>query len=159
MIVALVAYILVATSFLLIGIWPAFINSIGVFAISIYGLPLNIYTHLLVTWRTIMLSKSLKLFSFILFPVIHILVPACTLIAGLLGFTPYYIYLCLGGYPLKPWGQIEEVHEETFKYFVTKVADFRRNYGHESGIPNGWDGTIYWNIFDPAIFIFSFTLG
>ena len=105
-----------------------------------------------------MLSKSLKLFSFILFPVIHILVPACTLIAGLLGFTPYYIYLCLGGYPLKPWGQIKEVHEEAFKYFVTKVAEFRRNYGDESGIPDGWDGTIYGNVFDPVIFIFSLIL-
>ena len=158
MIVALVAYILVATSFLLIGIWPAFINSIGVFAISIYGLPFNIYTHLLVTWRTIVLSKSLKLFSFILFPVLHILVPACTLIVGLLGFTPYCIYLCLSGYPVKPWGHIEQVHEEAFKYFVTKVAEFRRNYGDESGIPDGWDGTIYGNVFDPVIFIFSLIL-
>ena len=105
-----------------------------------------------------MLSKSLKLFSFILFPIIHILVPACTLIVALFGFTPYYMYLCLGGYPLEPWGQIEEVHEEAYKYYVTKVAEFRSNYGDESGIPNGWDGTIYGNVFDPVIFIFSLIL-
>ena len=86
-----------ASIFILIGIWPAFIVSIGALSISIFRFPFNICSHVLVIYRTVVLSKSLKFVNFLLIPIIHVLIPPCVFLLTLISGLACCIGFCLSG--------------------------------------------------------------
>ena len=146
---------LIGLAFTLIGIWPAFICTFGVTGITIIRLPTNVYRHYLVTYRTVMLTRSLKLFSFFLIPIIHIFVPIVTFFICICSFLPVCAVTSFWGYPLEPWDRIRKVHQYAWTKFATQVDQFAENYGHWSGIPENWNGTIYGLAFDPIMIVLS----
>ena len=127
--------LLIAVIFTICGIWPTFICTLGVTAITIVRIPQNVYSHILVTYRTVVLRRNLKLVSFMLIPIIHILVPPVTFIVCLVLFLPTSAAVSFAGYPLEPWKRIPEIHKVAWKKFATEVDSFADNYGHWSGIP------------------------
>ena len=144
--------------FTLIGLIPAFICIFGVTGITVIRLPINIFKLLLVTYRTVMLSFTLKLANFVLIPVINMFIPPVMLVILIL-YLPKAIVESFGGYPHLYWKKIAPVHLENWKRFATQIDEFTANYGHESGIPDNWDGTVYGMVaFDPVTIIFSVIL-
>ena len=81
--------------FLLIGIWPALIVAFSVLIISIYRMPMNIWSHFLIIYRTVILAKSLKFLNFLLILPVHLLIPfgsfLLTLVSGLVCCIGYCI--------------------------------------------------------------------
>ena len=147
--------ILLGIIFILVGIWPAFLISAGITGIAIIRLPWNIFYHCLVTYRTVMLRPNVKIVSFLLLPIIHLLIPPFTLLTALLTLTPWFTAISFAGYPTKPWQKIEPFHQKFWKKFVSDVNRFARNFGHPSGIPQDWDGTVYGLPIDPITVIIS----
>ena len=144
--------------YVLAGIWPAFIISFGFTGITMLRLPLNMYYHCLVTFRTVMLRRSLKIVSFLLLPLVHLLVPPVTFIVCLFTLVPWFAAISFVGYPIKTWSKIKPYHGKFWKKCVTDMKNFARNYGHPSGIPRNWDGKIYGLPIDPTTVIISVLL-
>jgi len=141
--------------FLFLGVWPGLIISLGVTGITIYRLPWNIYYHCLVTYRTVMLRRSLKMWSFIFVPPTHLLVP---IVIGAISFgcsLPACAALAFVGWPQTPWAKIKPVMNKFWKRFVTDVKAHVDNYGDQSGIPLNWDGKIYGLGLDPFTIVMS----
>ena len=135
---------------LLIGLPPAVICSLATLFISLVRLPSNLFCHLLVTYRTVMLTNSLKLTSFILIPLVHTIIPLVTLIFCLLVGGFYSLWYSLIGKPFKPWYEIKLTLDSAWTIFKTRVEEFTEEYGHPSGIPQNWDGRVYGQCFDPV---------
>ena len=126
--------LLIGLSFTLFGIWPAFICTVGITGIVIIRIPKNIFQHFLITYRTVVISRSLKLLSFFLIPIIHLLVPVATFLVCIVAFPPVCALTSFAGHPLKPWKWIKINHQLAWKKFATQVDQFAENYGHWSGI-------------------------
>ena len=143
------------TIFLLLGFWPGFIIAGGVTAISILRIPWNIYYHIIVTFRTVMLRPNLKMASIILVPPTHFLVPV---VIGAISFgvcIPVSAIVSFAGCPQKPWGKVEHLLKKFWQRYVTDMQAHVQNYGHESGIPENWDGRIYGLALDPITIVMS----
>ena len=131
--IILIISLLIGLSFILVGIWPAFICIFGITGIVIIRTPKNIFNHFMVTYRTVVLTKSLKILSFLLIPFAHLLAPLITFLVCLVAFPPICILISFSGFPLKPWEFIKENHQNAWKVFATQVDQFAENYGHWSG--------------------------
>ena len=141
--------------FLMIGIWPAFILAVSVTGITIVTLPQNMFYHALVTYRSVMLRRNLKILSFLLLPITHVLIPPVTLIVALITLFPWFAIESFAGFPTGPWKRIRKILNQVWKKFTKDVKKFADNYGHESGIPHDWDGTVYGLAVDPLVVIIA----
>ena len=141
--------------FLMIGIWPAFIIAVSVTVITIVTLPQNMFYHALVTYRSVMLRRNLKILNFLLLPITHALVPPVTLIVALIAFFPWFAIESFIGFPTGPWRRIRKILNQVWRKFTKDVKKFADNYGHESGIPHDWDGTVYGLVVDPIVVIIT----
>ena len=139
----------------MIGIWPAFIIAVSVTVITIVTLPQNMFYHALVTYRSVMLRRNLKILNFLLLPITHALVPPVTLIVALIAFFPWFAIESFIGFPTRPWRRIRKILNQLWRKFTTDVKEFADNYGHESGIPHDWDGTVYGLVVDPIVVIIT----
>ena len=90
-----------------------------------------------------MIRRNLKLLSFILLPITHLLIPPVSLILSLITLMPWFLFLSFIGYPMEPWTKIEKIRQKVYKRFTEDIKKFAENYGHESGIPQNWDGRVY----------------
>ena len=106
-------------------------------------MPWNIYSHCLVTYRTVVLRTNLKLLSFLLMPIVHLLHPPFAFVLSLIGYALYFAALSIAGSPSEPWDRIIPLHKEIWEKLVSEVKLFNENYGHPSGIPEDWDGRVY----------------
>ena len=119
-------------------------------------------TEFFCIYRTVLLRRNLKLLSFILLPVTQILIPVICMIVSLFTLFPWFACISFCGDPLKPWKEIENILGKTWKKFTSDIKEYADNYGHESGIPNNWDGKVYGLGVDPlviAIAIFLYIFG
>ena len=108
----------------LVGIWPSLIIAFDITGIIILWLPFNIYYHCVITYRTVMLRWNMKVLSFILLPIIHILIPPVVFIMCLLFFGPWFAALSFAGYPISPWNKIKPYHKKAWNKIVTEVKIF-----------------------------------
>ena len=141
--------------FALIGVWAGPITAVGLTGISLIRLPQNLFYHAVVTHRTVLLRTNLKILSFLLLPIIHLLVPVFTFLLSLIFYSVKYFSLSFGGYPLKPWMKIPDNIKVGLKKFASDMDTFFTNYGDPSGIPDGWDGRVYGLPIDPVVFVIS----
>ena len=141
--------------FALIGVWAGPITAVGLTGISLIRLPPNLFYHAVVTHRTVILRTNLKIISFLLIPIIHLLVPVFTFLLSLIFYSVKYFSLSFVGYPLKPWMKISDNMKVGWKKFATDMDTFFTNYGDPSGIPEGWDGRVYGLPIDPVVFVIS----
>ena len=141
--------------FLVLGFWPALIVSFGVTGISVVRVPWNIVYHCLVTYRTVMLRRSLKLWSFVLTPPTHFLVPVVIAVLSFGASIPTAAALSFAGYPHKPWQKTKPLIKKFWTRYVDEMEAHVRNYGHETGIPENWDGKIYGLALDPITIVMS----
>jgi len=139
--------------YLILGIWPGILIGIGVTGISIIRIPWNIYYHILVTYRTVLLRRSLKVSSIILVPPTHFLVPVVIAVVSFGGCIPASAAVSFTGKPQKPWKKLPHLIRKFWKRYVTDVKAHVDNYGHESGIPENWDGRIYGLPLDPITIV------
>ena len=135
--------LLFALLFVCIGVWPALLTSLGIAGITIIRLPWMIYSHCLVTYRTAMLRPHVKLISFLLMPLVHLLIPPATFLRCLLLHLVWFSSVSFVGYPLRPWRKIPEVLEGFWKTYVTDMEVSFQEFGHPSGIPRDWDGRVF----------------
>merc|ERR1719222_982272 len=108
-----------------------------------------IYFHCLVTYRTVMLRANVKLFSFMLIPLVHLLIPPAIFLGSLLVHLAWFSSISFVGYPFKPWHKIPEVLKKFWEKYVTDMERLFNNFGHPSGIPQDWDGRVYGLPVDP----------
>ena len=141
--------------FALIGVWAGPISALGLTGISLTRLPMNLFYHGAVTYRTVILRSNLKILSFLLLPIIRLLIPIFTFLLSLVFYTFKYFSLSFRGYPLKPWMEITNNMDVGWKKFSTDMDTFFTNYGDPSGIPEGWDGRVYGLPVDPVVFVIS----
>lgn len=144
--------------FVLVGIWPSLILAVGITGITIIRMPLNIFYHCLITYRTVMLRRNIKLLSIVLLPTIHLLIPPVVFILCIIVFIPWFSLLAFAGYPQDPWQKIKKYHKVAWMKFATDVNRIYQNYGHQSGIPLNWDGSVYGLPVDPIAVILSIFL-
>merc|ERR1712130_951162 len=107
--------------FLALGFWPALIVSFGVTGISVVRVPWNIVYHCLVTYRTWVLRRSLKLWSFVLVPPTHFLVPVIIAVLSFGGSIPTAAALAFAGYPHKPWLKTKPLIKERVEQKVRQA--------------------------------------
>merc|ERR1712142_1374584 len=105
-----------------------------------------------------MLRRNIKLLSFVLLPIIHLLIPPTVFLLCLIVFIPWFSVLAFSGFPQEPWGKIKKFHLVAWMKFATDVERISQNYGHASGIPLNWDGSVYGLPVDPVAVILSFFL-
>ena len=135
--------------FLSLGFWPGFIIGFGCTGISIIRVPWNIYYHVLVTYRTVLLRRSLKMWSILLVPPTHFLVPAVIATITFGACVPVSMAASFVGWPQKAWQKMPQLVEKFWHRYVTDVKKYVVNYGHPSGIPQNWNGRIYGMPLDP----------
>ena len=145
--------LLLGLIFALLGVWPSLITATGLAFISLVRLPHNLFYHVAVTYRTALLRPNLKILSFLLLPLIHLLVPPATFVLSLIFFSIKYFFIAFGGFPWKPWRAIRSNLETGWAKFATDMESFYSNYGHPSGIPVNWDGRVYGLPVDPVVVI------
>ena len=149
LLVFLALSLLLALVFVAVGVLPALITSLGIGGVTIFRLPWMIYSHCLVTYRTVMLRANPKLMSFLLMPLLHLLIPPATFLGSLLVHLAWFSSMSFVGYPFKPWHKIPEVLKKFWEKYVTDMERLFNNYGHPSGIPQDWDGRVYGLPIDP----------
>ena len=137
-ILLLLPVIVYGLSLMIIGIIPSLMISIAVTGITIIRLPKNMYLMMKITYRTVILRRFLKMFAFILIPVIILLLPFFTF---LFIFVVYLVKSFLG-YPLS-WTKMKKDYEEYWEVFATSVDQLAVDYGSSSGIPENWNGRVY----------------
>ena len=91
-------------------------------------------------FRSVILRRNVKWISFILLPITHILIPPVAFIMSLVTLIPFFGYRSFVGHPSEPWKSIKKILANVYERFTTKQEEFAANYGHESGIPENWDG-------------------
>ena len=137
------------------GVWPGFLIGLSFTVITTIRVPHNIYYHCLITYRTIMLRPNLKVMSFIFVPPTHFLVP---LVIGVLSFggaIPTAAAASFAGYPHKAWSKVDQLTKKFWKRYVTDIKAHVDNFGHETGIPENWDGKIYGLPVDPMTIVMA----
>jgi hypothetical protein len=144
--------------FVLIGVWPALIISVGVTGITLIRLPWNVCYHCLITYRTVMLRTNVKVLSFLLVPVMHLLIPPFTLIICFVTHVFWFASVSFIGHPLRPWRKIDETFRKFWEEYVTGAERRYENYGHTSGIPQNWDGRVIGLPVDPLKIILNIIL-
>ena len=140
--------------FALIGMWAGPITALGLTGISLIRLPQNFFYHAVVTYRTVILRKDLKLISFLLLPS-HLLVPILTFVASIIFYTVTFFGMSFIGFPLRLRTEIPETLKFGWIKFASDMDSFFTNYGDPSGIPTGWDGNVYGLPLDPVVLIIS----
>ena len=147
--------LIIGIIFALIGVWAGPITALGFTGMSVIRLPQNLFYHVVVTYRTVILRSNLKIISFLLIPIIHVLVPVSTFLLSLIFYSVKYFALAFAGYPMKPWMQISDNMKAGWKKFATDMDAIFINYGDPSGIPDGWDGRVYGLPINPMVFVIS----
>ena len=150
--------LLLALLFVGIGAWPAFLTSFGITGVAIFRLPWMIYSHCLVTYRTVMLRANVKLISFLIIPIVHLLLPTAIFLGSLLVHLAWFSSISFVGFPFKPWQKIPEVMKKFWAKYVTDMERLFENFGHPSGIPQDWDGRVYGLPVDPIKIITNLLL-
>ena len=158
LLVLLALGLLLALFFVSIGVWPVLVTSVGITGVTIFRLPRMVYSHCLVTYRTVMLRANGKLVSFLLLPFLHLLMPIAIFVDSLLVHLTWFTSISFVGYPHKPWQKIPEVLKEFWKKYVTDTERLFENFGHPSGIPQDWDGRVYGMPVDPIKIIINLCL-
>ena len=80
------------------------------------------------------------------------------MIVSLITLFSWFTCISFCGYPLKPWRKISGILQDVWKKFKTEIEENAENYGHESGIPNNWDGTVYGLAVDPLVIAIALIL-
>lgn len=150
--------LVLALFFVSIGVWPALVTSVGITGMAISRLPWMVYSHCLVTYRTVMLRANVKLISFLILPLFHLLIPPAIFLGSLLVHLTWFASISFVGYPFKPWQKIPDVLKKFWKKYVTDIERLFDNFGHPSGIPQDWDGRVYGLPVDPIKIITNFCL-
>ena len=158
LLVLLALRLLLALLFVSIGAWPALVTSVSITGVTSFRLPRMVYSHCLVTYRTVMLRANGKLISFLLLPFLHLLMPIVIFVGSLLVHLTWFTSISFVGYPYKPWQKIPEVFKEFWKKYVTDTERLFENFGHPSGIPQDWDGRVYGMPVDPIKIIINLCL-
>ena len=138
-----------------LGIWPGFLIGLSFTAITTIRVPHNIYYHCLITYRTIMLRPNLKVMSFIFVPPTHFLVPFVIGALSFGGAVPTAAAASFAGFPHKAWSKVGHLTEKFWLRYVTQVKAHVENFGHETGIPENWDGKIYGLPVDPMTIVMA----
>ena len=86
-------------------------------------------------------ERNLKLLSFILLPILQILIPAITMIVSPIILIPWFACISFCGYPLEPWKEIENILGKVWTKSTSVIKDYADNKGKESETPSIWDGT------------------
>ena len=149
LVILLILGLLLALFFVCIGVWPALATSVGITSVTLFRLPWMIYSHCLVTYRTVMLRANVKLISFLLIPLVHLLIPPATFLGSLLVHLAWFSSISFVGFPFKPWHKIPDVLKKFWEKYVTDMERLFNNFGHPSGIPQDWDGRVYGLPVDP----------
>jgi hypothetical protein len=144
--------------FVLIGVWPALITSVGITGITLIRLPWNVCYHCLITYRTVMLRTNVKVLSFLLIPVVQLLIPPFTLIICFVTHMFWFTSVSFIGHPLRPWRKIDVTFRKFWEKYVTGAERRYENYGHTSGIPQDWDGQVIGLPVDPLKIILNIIL-
>ena len=111
LVTALATYAPFALAFVALGPLPSLLCIVEITTLSVITLPVNIYTHLLVTYRTVMLRPTLKLINVILCPVL-LLTPVATFLFCLVRFGGLYLAWSFMGFPILPWKDVLKKNEE-----------------------------------------------
>ena len=82
-----------------------------------------VYSHRLVTYRTVMLRANEKLISFLLLPFLHLFMPNAISVGSLLVHLTWFTSISFVGYFYKPWQKIPEVLKEFWKRYVTDTEN------------------------------------
>ena len=101
-----------------IGFWPSLICTVGLTAVTIIRVPVVIFNHIVVTYKSPNVPIPLKIVSFILCP-FHLLIPPVAFITFLFSLLPSYSLLSYLGYPLLPWKNITKNHQTIFSSLGT----------------------------------------
>ena len=138
-----------AMTFVIIGILPAFISTAIVTAVALWTMPINIYHHYVLMYRTKKLTILLKFISLLIFPVVHLLQVPIIFATCIISFIPSYIFLSLAGYPLELWKNLKEIDTHTWKNLRDQVEEcFKTDDGlYIDHLPSSWKGRIT-NLFD-----------
>ena len=86
-------------------------------------------------------ERNLKLLSFILLPILQILIPAITMIVSPIILIPWFAGISFCGYPLEPWKEIENILGKVWTKSTSVIKDYAENKRKESETPSIWDGT------------------
>ena len=138
-----------------LGILPGFLIGLAFTAITTIRVPHNIYYHCLITYRTVMLRPNLKVMSFIFVPPTHFLVPVVIAALSFGGAVPAAAFSSFAGYPHVAWSKVEHLTRKFWKRYVTDIKAHVENFGHETGIPENWDGKIYGLPVDPMTIVMA----
>ena len=133
-----------------LGIFPAVYFSIVALLITLFRLPINIYTTLRIAYRTVTLKWDLKLCALLLLPLIHLLFPLVVFVTALMGsFGSCICWTTSSIFKSKaPWSKWDKLHlhlqdyYEAHQRFVGEDGILGK-YAHPTGIPTGWDGERY----------------
>ena len=135
--------LLIGLYYALIGTWPAFIMTIGITGITIVRIPFNIYYTFKILYYSACMTRTLKFVLAILtLPTLFLTPVILALVALVVTFVTCFVSSFCGWF-LKPWPYIEIVVKKFWKTYATDAKEFANDYGHPSGIPKNWDGTIY----------------
>ena len=99
LLVELLVLLALGLLFVSIGAWPALVTSVGITEVTIFCLPRMIYSHCLVTYRTVMLRAKRKLISFLLLPFLHLLMPIAIFVGSLLVHLTWFTLISFVGFP------------------------------------------------------------
>lgn len=166
---------------ILVGIWPSVPLALGIIAITLVRLPINIYNTFKIAFNTVLLKRDLRILILILLPVVHLLFIVIAPIAAIFvscGFCVFATSVAAFGIGFnhgdsnifsgifEVWIRTPEIIKIYWKRHDEFVADVSQQYDHESGIPQGWDGTRYGIPIGPfqiviglIIAIYSLTVG
>jgi len=158
LVILLALGLLLALLFVCIGAWPALVTSVGITSVTLLRLPWMVYFHCLVTYRTVMLRPNVKLISFLLIPLVHLLIPPALFLGSLIVHLAWFSSVSFVGYPFKPWHKIPDVLKKFWAKYVTDMERLFNNFGHPSGIPQDWDGRVYGLPVDPIKIITNLLL-
>jgi hypothetical protein len=143
--------ILIGLYYTLIGTWPAFIMTIGITVITIVRIPYNIYYTFKILYYSACMTRTLKFVLAILnLPTLFLTPVVVVLVAPVVTFVTCFVTSFCGWF-LKPWAHIEIVLKKFWKIYATDAKEFANDYGHPSGIPNNWDGTMYGGLWNPLL--------
>ena len=86
-------------------------------------------------------ERNLKLLSFILLPILQILIPAITMIVSPIILIPWFASVSFCGFPLEPWKEIANILGKIWTKSTSVIKDYEKNKENESETPSIWDGT------------------
>lgn len=153
-IIGIVGFI-IGLCYVLVGVWPAFIVTGRILFISIIRAPFNLYYSLRIAYFTVMIRPGLKVITILLLPPLHLLFPVFTFLIVFVGGLCVSISVSFAGWPMKPWRKMSGIYNKFYQVYVVDTKKMAENYGHSSGVPEGWDGRVYGMPLDPITIIFG----